>query len=789
MMLVSLLAMDADARLQRLVNNIGGMMALRLRATGALALGVLLLAGCPKGNQDYKTARKAEMVQDFDTALDHYERALKADPGNTEYRLRATRIRFETSLFHVRQGVKIRDKGELQIAVAEFEKAMAIDPSSAVAEQELRKTMELLAGRGTGPGISAPGAGDNAKEPAKLLDKPPELRPVSREPINLKITNDARIVFETIAKLAGLTVIFDPDFQPRRITTELTNVTLEQALDVVALESKTFWKPVTSNIIFVVPEQAQKRKDYEDYVVRTFYLANTVQPQDLTEVVAGLRQIADLRRIQQVTSQNAIVVRDTPDKIALIEKILRDIDRAKPEVVIQVSVLEARVDRARNLGITPGSSSVLSFTPRNATTTPTTGGASTTPPPGQIKLKDLQHLSSADYSLTLPGASVMALLTDSTTKIIQNPEVRVVDGQAAKLRIGDRVPIATGSFQAGLGGAVGGAASAAFVNPLVNTQFQYQDVGVNIDITPRVHLNREVSMKVSIEVSSVTGQVNIGGIQQPIISQRKIEHDVRLKEGEVSVLGGLEQRTETKSVTGWPGLAHIPFLRYFFSGENKDTQESEVLIVLTPRIVRLPELNPVNLLSLSAGTESNIQVRKQESVAPPVTTSPSTAPAPAPQTPAGQTPPAALAASSPAPGPGTSRLRFEPQSLTLRPGETATIALMIDDAKDLFSIPMLLGFNPAVITVDEVKHGGFLSGGTQDVALVQRVDKDRGQAIVSAARPPGALGISGNGPLMLIVIRGVATGASPLSILQVNARDSQQKPIPLVSGEASIRVQ
>ena len=763
-------------------------MAQRLRAAAGLALGVLMLAGCPKGNQDYTTAKKAEMVQDYDTALDHYERALKADPGNTEYRLRATRVRFETSLFHVRQGVKIRDKGELQIALAEFEKAMAIDPSSAVAEQEMRKTMELLAGRATGPGISAPGAGEAAREPAKLLDKPAELRPVSREPINLKITNDARIVFETIAKLAGLTVIFDPDFQPRRITTELTNVTLEQALDVVALESKTFWKPVTGNIIFVIPEQAQKRKDYEDYVVRTFYLSNTVQPQDLTEVVAGLRQIADLRRIQQVTSQNAIVVRDTPDKIALIEKILRDIDRAKPEVVIQVSVLEARIDRARNLGITPGSSSVLSFTPRNATSTPTTTTTGTTTTtaaaPGQIHIRDLQHLSSADYSLTLPGASVMALLTDSTTKIIQNPEVRVVDGQSAKLRIGDRVPIATGSFQAGLGGAIGGASSAAFVNPLVNTQFQYQDVGVNIDITPRVHLNREVSMKVSIEVSSVTGQVNIGGIQQPIISQRKIEHDVRLKEGEVSVLGGLEQRTETKSVTGWPGLSHIPFLRYFFSGENKDVQENEVLIVLTPRIVRLPELTPGNLQSLSAGTESTIQVRKMDSVAAPSMT-------PAPGAVPTQTPSAAGQPSAvpPPAAAGASRLRFEPQSVTLRPGETATIALMIDDAKDLFSIPMLLGFNPAVVTVEEVKHGGFLSGGTQDVALVQRIDKDRGQAIVSAARPPGALGISGNGPLMLIVLRGVAVGASPISVLQVNARDSQQKPIAMVSGEAAIRVQ
>src|ERR1700693_2632154 len=229
----------------------GGRMPRRVLAAAGLALGLLMLAGCPKGNQDYNSARKAELIQDYDTALEHYERALRPDPGNTEYRLQATRYRFETALFHVRQGQKQRDKGELQLAVAEFEKAMAIDPSSAVAEQELRKTLEMLAGKQVNPGAAAPPSGDSSKESEKLLEKPPELRPVSREPINLKMTNDARIVFETIAKLAGLAVIFDPDFQPRRITTELTNVTLEQALDVVALESKTFWKPGTSNLIFV----------------------------------------------------------------------------------------------------------------------------------------------------------------------------------------------------------------------------------------------------------------------------------------------------------------------------------------------------------------------------------------------------------------------------------------------------------------------------------------------------------------------------------------------------------
>jgi general secretion pathway protein D len=748
-------------------------MSRRFLPLAVLACAALLLAACPKGNQDFKAGRQAEALKDYDSALDYYERALKTDPLNTEYRLKTTRIRFEAGQAHVRAGQKLRDKGELQLALVEFQKAIAIDPSSAIAEQEVRKTLEVISARQAAEAAGAPPA-PPLEEP-KLAEKPPELAPISRALINLKMTNDARLVFETIAKLAGLTVIFDPDFPSRRITTELTNVTLEQALDIAALQSKAFWKPVTSNIIFVVPEQPQKRRDYEEQVVRTFYLSNTLLPQDLTEIVTGLRQLLDLKRLQQVNSQNAIIIRDTPDKLALAEKLIRDIDKAKPEVVIQVAVLQARRDRMHNLGILPGSSSTLAFTPRSFGSTPAAGASTTS-----IPLNKLPP-SSADYSLTLPGAAATALMTDSTTKIIQNPEIRVVDGQAAKLRVGDRVPVATGSFQAGVGvGAIGGA-GAGIVNPLVNTQFQYIDVGVNVDITPRIHPNHEISMKIAIEVSSVTGRVTIGGIEQPIISQRKIEHDVRLQEGEVNILGGLIDRTETKSLTGWPGLARIPFLRYFFSGETVDSAENEVLIILVPRIVRLPQISAANLRSMSSGTETTVQVRRESEIQ---------APAPAPtQPPAGGAAPLAPAAGNGMEAPRTARLRFEPASVTLKPGETTTIGVVVEDVKDLFSIPMLLQYNPAVISVEEVRHGGFLSGGTQEIAIVQRIDKERGQAIISATRQPNTPGVNGTGTLVGIVVKGLAPGISSLAILQVNGRDSQQKAIPLVTGEASIRVQ
>jgi general secretion pathway protein D len=762
----------------------------------AISLAMLALTGCPKGNQEFNQGKKAEATEDYDSAVVHYDRALKSDPLNTEYKLKLMRLRFEAGQYHVDQGRKLREKGELQLALAEFQKALMIDAASPIAQQEIQNTMNAIAAKSAAD--RAPAAAPTEEQP-KLMAGPPELKPLSRAPINLKSTNDSRVIFDTVAKLAGLTVIFDPDFTSRRIPVELTNVTMEQALDIVALEAKAFWKPVTNDIIFVAPDQAQKRRDYEEEIVRTIYLKNTILPQDLTEIINALRQLLDLRRLQQINSQNAIIVRDTPDKVMLAQKIIDDIDKPKSEVVIQFSVLQARRDRVRDLGINPGTTASMTFSPPNATTTTNSttnsAGTTTTNNTAGLALSQLRSLSTADYSVTLPSATATALLTDSQTRIIDDPQIRMVDGQDAKLRIGDRVPVATGSFQAGVGvGATG--AGGSIVNPLVNTQFQYLDVGVIVDVTPRIHPeNREVSLKLSVEVSSVTGTQSIGGINQPVISTRKIEHDVRLQDGEVNILGGLIERTNSKSVTGWPGFSQIPFLRYFTSDEHVENEDQEVLIVVIPHIIRIPNITAANLRSIASGTDTNPEIRLESVVMSPTvvpvagngaagSTAPAgAAPLAAASAPANGTPPTAASPS------GTASLGFEPAQISLKAGETTTIGVVVQGAQDLYSIPMLMQYDPKVISVEDVRQGGFLSGGQQPIAVVQRVDKERGQAIVSGTRMPNTPGVSGNGTIFGLVVRGVAPGTSTLSILQVNARDSQQRPLQLVTKEASVKVQ
>jgi len=763
------------------------------------------LSACHQKNTDFVAGRKAEAIQDYDTALVHYHRAALANPSDAEYKLREMHMRYVTASFHLEQGRKAAQKGDLQLALSEFEKAEAIDPSNEAAEQQAKSTAELLTAVNNLSNATPDGSSADEKE---MLAGPPNLKPLSLEAINLKMTNDSRVVFETIAKLAGLSVIFDPDYVSHRVTVDLPGVTLEQGLDAVSFESKAFWKPLTSSVIEVAPDNPQKRKDIEDEVVGTFYISNSLTPQDLTEIVNGLRQLLDLHRLQQVNAQNAIVIRDTPDKLDLAGKIIRDIDKAKPEVLLHVQVLSADRDRMRQLGILPGQNVSLAFNPRCSVqsassdcSSSSSAASGTSTSPLQITLNNLKHLASADYSLTLPGASAEAILTDHKTKIIQDPEIRVTDGEKATLKIGQRVPVATGSTQA----ATGVAASAA-LSSLVNTQFTYIDVGVNIEAQPRVHPDGDVSMKLVVEVSSVASFQTIGGIQEPVISQRKIEHEVRLKDGEVNILGGLIQRTDNDNLNGIPGAAGVPGLKYLFSQDSKEGIDDEVLIVLTPHILRFPSIHAENLRRLAAGTDSNVRVYRQVSsdgrtgdvpggsseanpgaqrLASPSSAQPHEQPA--------EQPAKVAVASSTGPDAGSAgaaaQIRFSPERMTLQSGESQIVGVSIEGVSDLFSIPLLLKYDPAVIQIVEVRDGGFLSGGTQAVAIVQRIDAQKGEVMISCTRGPHASGVNGSGTILGLLVKAMGAGDARMQIAEASPQDSQQRSIPITSGEVVIRVQ
>lgn len=739
----------------------------------------------------YNKGKIAEARQNYEQAYDFYKQAYDKNPQDLSYRSAFERLRFLAGASHVHRGQLLRDAGRLDEAMAEFQKAADIDPSSAIAKQEINVTQEMI-DRAKSPAPKA--MGPRADQLEKLVQEaggPVQLEAIPNVPMTMKQTEDSKIIYETIGKLAGINVLFDPDYTSRRIKVDLNSVSLEQALEIVALESKTFWRPVTPNTIFVAADNPAKRKELEQSVIKTFYLSNLSQPTELQDVVNAMRQILEIARIQPLPSEGAIVVRGTPDQVALAEKLVSDLDKAKPEVVIDVAVLQITKDKSRTLGISPPTSMSVQLQPNVNTTTatpttnpltgqPTTSGSANSP--GGINLNSLGNLNATDFQVTISQANVSALFADNNTKLIQNPEIRAVDGQKASLKIGERVPIASGSFQPGIGG-VG-------INPLVNTQFQYLDVGVNIDVTPTIHPNGDVTLKTTMDISSVTGNTNIGGITQPIIGQRKIEHVVRLKEGEANLMGGMLEDSQTRNLTGIPGLAQIPILRYLFGQSTVDHSQTETVFVLIPHIVRRQVLTAMNEEAIDVGTASSIELRRVEHSTPTATPA---APAPGPSSgaaPVGE--PQAAPTSSFATTPqlmdrsSQASFSFDPSNTTQHVGSTFTVNVLLN-GQNVFQVPMQITYDPKLLQVANVSNGSLLSKDGQIVTLTHR--EDDGNIQVTATRPPGAAGVSGQGPVVTLTFVAKAPGQALLAIAKGGVRDPAMQALPVNGASTAITIQ
>jgi general secretion pathway protein D len=559
------------------------MLAKDLRVFGSCFV-LLLLVGCGAGNEAYREARKAELRKDWDTALVNYEKAGRDQPENAKIIIHESLVRAQASASHLRQGQRLMKVGRPGEASGEFQEAVSIDPTNETAAQELAKV------------VAAQAAAKRARESAlKQVLKANEeaanapelkLKAFPAEPLaHFRITADSRKVFETLAKLANLNVAFTADFQVRPLSLDLSNVKVEEALNIVAVQTHCFWRALTSNTILVVPDTPNDRRDYDVEQLKTIYLSNPLAAADRTAITTALKQVLGLQRIIDNPDSNAIIIRDSPQKVAAAEQLVHELDRSKAEIVMEVSVVEADRDRARDLGLYPATVS-----PTGTITPGLQGGLIysppiTTSPTGTSVTQTGVSLTSSDFALVVPSVAANAVLNDTRSHILQNPQVRVTDGQTAKLKIGERVPYATGSFLPSLGAS----STTSGVGLLASTQFQFQDVGVNLELTPHLLADGEVAIHAKIDISSLGASLTVGGVSEPTFGQRTIEHDIRLKEGEVSVLGGLIQTTITNTVSGVPFLGDIPYLRYLFSTEHVERQESEVLVMLTPRVVRLPE--------------------------------------------------------------------------------------------------------------------------------------------------------------------------------------------------------
>jgi general secretion pathway protein D len=748
----------------------------------------------------YQKGKAAEIRQDYIAAYNFYHQAYQLKPSDLTYRASFEYVRFLASATYVHQGEVLMKAGKLQEALTDFEQALAIDPSSFIAQQQANKT-RLLIQKTLNPAPPAPTTESGLTKRMEEATGPVELAPISQTPITLKMLNeDAKTVYETIGKLAGVNVLFDPDYTSKHIRVDLNGVTLEEALEITALESKTFWRPVTPNTIFVAADTPAKRKELEQSVIRTFYLTNLSQPNELQDLVNILRTLLDTQRLQQFPSQQAIVVRGTPDQIAMAEKLINDLDKGRPEVVVEVAIMQVSRDKMRNLGIQPPASVTVQLQDNNVSTSSTTvngnagnGGTVTqsTGNTGSISLNSLAHLNATNFQVTIPAATANFLYSDSSSKLITQPQIRASDGQKASLKIGERVPVATGSFQPGIGG-VG-------INPLVNTQFNYIDVGVNIDITPRVHGLDEVTLKMVMDISAVDSYQNIGGIQQPVIGQRKIEQEIRLREGEVNILGGILESDQTKSLSGIPGLAQIPLFKYLFAEESKEVKDNEIVFILIPHIVRAQDLNDSNVKAIDVGTANTISLHRGMNQAPdqqqhgPQTSGP---PSGTPQG-AQLNPPQPQAGTAQANGsqpstasapPGSAIVSFDPPMLDQPVGSTFTVNVNLTGAQNVYSVPVQILYNPRVLQVLNVSNGTLLAQDGQTVALVNRDDSMAGILQLTASRPPGTAGISGDGTVFTITFQAKGPGQATLSVNRAGVKNASMQNVPASGSQAIVTV-
>jgi len=593
-------------------------------------LAILALAGlagvslhAESANFDYKRGQNAEAKEDYDTAVSFYQKANARAPKDLTYRTALYRVRISASAAHVSKGRKLLQAGDEQAALVEFLHAAEIDPSNEAAQQEIERVRKRHGELPPQTETSLPEEPGTQQE-LDSMESPAQLKPISNEPLTLSMTQDSKVIYEAIGKSAGINVLFDPDYTSKRIQVELTNMSLLDALRVVGTMSNTFWRPVTPNTIFVAANTRNKRTDLDEQAIQTFYLSNAWQANDVQDVNTAIRTLLGTNvKVQAIVNQNAIVVRGTPDELLLAQKLVNDLDKARAEVVVDIAVLEVSKNWERTIGIQWPQSVGLALQPptssTSTTTTGTTGTTGSTNSGTSPSLYDLAHLKATDFAVTIGSATANLLLTDSDTKILDNPRLRATDQQKATMKIGERIPIATGSYQNGAG-VVG-----AGVSSLVNTQFQYQDVGVNIEVTPTVHFDHDVTLKIVIEVTAQTSSVTISGVTEPILSQRKVDQVIRLREGEASILGGIQNTQDQTSWSGIPGLSSIPILKYLFGSKDMTKTDDELVFVVVPHIVRTQMLDRVNLRTIDTGAGATIELRHASNESP--TSTPASSPA------------------------------------------------------------------------------------------------------------------------------------------------------------------
>jgi general secretion pathway protein D len=577
-------------------------------ATSRIAVQLLLLtlsvaiAGCATGKA-MRAGRDADLVKDYDRAVVEYTKVLRADPDNREARKALELSKIRSSLDHFSRGRRYEASGRFDEALIELQIAAELNPGRSEISDTLNKVRTQLRNK-----IATR---DGKTELETLVERARALMPAGQElPTDIRMPDalafrdaNSRDVFTALGKIGGVNVIFDPQFRPQAVSIDLRNSSFEEALQAVATVTRSFYRVTAQRTVTVIPDTTAKRQEYEEEVVRPFFLSNA----DLKETMDLLRVVIDARRVAPVTATNTIMIKDTPERVAAAGKIIAAIDKARPEVVIDVELLEVDRTRLREFGLqlaSPGD------TPDGI------NGVASINRDG-LSLRDLSNLTQADILLTnLPNLYYRLLKTDTNTRTLANPQLRTSEGVPAQARFGERVPVPVTTFSPIAQGGV---------NQQPITSFNYENIGVNIDITPRTHHDDQVSLALKVSVSNISG-TGFGNL--PTFGNREISTVIRLKDGETNLLAGLIRDEERQVLRGVAGLSDLPWVGRLFAQTHREVQETDIVLTLTPRVIRVLDLTEDDLRPFRVGDN---------------TTAPLSLPVPVPLPPAEREAPAAPA--------------------------------------------------------------------------------------------------------------------------------------------------
>lgn len=792
--------------------------------TAFLSTALLLVVGGCASYSAYQHAKTAEELKNWDEAVVQYQKALDIDPGNLRFKVALMRAKLEASRVHFEKGKTLEaaamtEKGPgqyrlAQLAATELELTVKLDPTNQWAAVEYGKVAALM------QDITHIADKNSIEERKKRMEgakaQPPVLNPASDQPISLSFPHETPVkdIYRALGNAFGINIMFDQAVKNDPIAIELKDVTAEQALERVMQAAGHFYKVLDEHTIIVIPDNPQARRDYEDLVIRTFYLSNG----DAEQVTNVVRTMLEARNVFPLKALNAITIRDTADKVRIAEKIIEANDKAKAEVVVDVELLQLDFNREQDIGAyvagTGGTDKFLTAvlpTATTTTTTGTTGSTTTTTIAPTVNIGSIRSLKSGNWTFTLPSVQYSFIKALGDTQTLANPELRISEGEKATLHIGSRVPVPIASFQA-IGGVT---ASGGAYTPTVS--FQYQDIGIKVAVEPRVHHNREVTLKLTVEVSDLGAPTQISGQSLPTFNTRTIEDTIRLKDGETNFLAGLIQTSENSSDAKTPFLGDIPFFGRLFTMNQHASKRTDLMLTMTPHIVRIPDITEEDMAPMWVGTQNNLTFRgvsprlesradvtpfnattqqtingidvasglpvadgepgnviqpppapaqrfKSRPVPPPVqpyNPNPESAPKPKSQSSLDAPLPDKLAADSIAPTVAP-RIAAEPFKMSFKPGEEKSWTLVGMDLDGLTTNQLVLHYNPQALDITDVSLGEAV---VVDASKPPVINVDPASGTVRISSSDGQpLQFTGGGNIAAIRARGGLTGDSYLVI-------------------------